>query len=845
MRTVQNSTTARVSHSARIPSSLLLLGLLCASATFGQSVCIPTVGAVPALSGPPNWYDCSAGIPQYWPSPDDPRWRGSFQQTFFGTSGSHHLTFRALRHGSGASAALYLSWQIQADPSLDNGIDNLFVGFGPQGGEPDIVLQVFPFITAGDREAALPEPLLPPTAWVRDSVTDSLVAQPAPPAWLYQAPPACCSGSFPGCAAACAGCGDFLDCGDAAECLDCTVCTACVDSAGCSGCGQGSATRVWRRQIGAGPDGEWAIQMRVPIQSGYDNGIDLQDEFKMWFQANVKVPDDASCEADGCITLFTYPDGLVWDDPCFPDDSGPGCPAGPPEDVFEGTSSASWGDFRRDLNPPDLDCLTGVSLIASDVGVDTAANCSNPATSLSSSIDLLDATGNPETNTFCARPLNETGAAIAAGDVSATFRIANWGTQPDWNDVPDPLTSLWTRINPTPATGLAIADGTKGALTFDLALTLNDSTSEFDVCHFEFDNPADRPASCTFGPTRRRHQCMLVELTGAGPFSVSSVYRNMNFVDASVFERDAEVSIAGIEPNGDRDVYLYVQTTNMPAQVEPLPDGDQKPAPGVRRDITGAVASRPDQVSCRPEPLEKPLYGKLRDVMPTYVVHAYRDTGRTTRVNDKTYTVLRPQGSFGYFVRHEGELAGWQHELSGAAVEIAPKYFKVAAVPEGGSKTVTTRIEALEQHAEEGRWSLSLHAGFNDPQSPLSVAVDGGLSLGLDLEYVISDLLAVELYLGFDQFDGKGDAGDLDATHLSVDLRRYFGAGAPRPFVLAGVGTYDLSPGPSEFGFQVGGGYQWPLWPSTDIEVEARYHSVDSSPSVDWLAMHVGLRFRF
>ena len=50
-------------------------------------------------------------------------------------------------------------------------------------------------------------------------------------------------------------------------------------------------------------------------------------------------------------------------------------------------------------------------------------------------------------------------------------------------------------------------------------------------------------------------------------FLNNSVFRNMEFTPASVVNQDAAISIAGLKAisNGPRDVYLYVQTVNMPS----------------------------------------------------------------------------------------------------------------------------------------------------------------------------------------------------------------------------------------------------------------------------------------
>ena len=299
--------------------ALLALGMVAPQA-LAQAVCIPSAGGVPALSGHPNWYDEGLTEPNYWPELDDPRWRGSYLAAFGGMAASEHVTFRALRHGTGTGEALYLSWLVRADPSLDNQIDGLWVGFSQDSG-PDLVFFITPFnVSDADETSELPFSVL---AFERNGAGD-LIAQPAPPEWL----------------------------------LDDTQPI--------------SDSRIWIDTLDSGPDGEWAVQVRVPVAAGFDAGVDLADSFKMWFEVQVKVPDDPICQADGCIVLYSYPDGLH------------------SADVLIQTNSNNWADFRKDLPPTDAACIQGVSLTASDVGVASATDCADPGFSLSNKIDLLD-----------------------------------------------------------------------------------------------------------------------------------------------------------------------------------------------------------------------------------------------------------------------------------------------------------------------------------------------------------------------------------------------------------------------------------------------------------------------
>jgi hypothetical protein len=574
--------------------------------------------------------------------------------------------------------------------------------------------------------------------------------------------------------------------------------------------------RVFRKTA----NNSWAVLMEVPVSADPEIGLNLPPAFSMWFEVQVT-------HALSNMVPYRFPAALTFDQ------------------VLVSTDATGFKQMQRTVAPTDAVCMKGISLAVSDIGiVPDVASCANVAVSTSGTIKLTQAPGNPALpgiNVLCARPRNDTSDPVAAGDLDATFRTANWGTQPEWNSVPDPLNTLWQTINTTPVTGALIpASPAKGALSFTWNLTVNDGTVN-DACRFD---PQPPGIGCGALPanSRKRHQCTLVELGGAPgkTLTTGAVYRNMDFVNASTFTREAEVSVVGLAarpaPEPQRDVYLYVQTNNMPAEVPDggIPEGEDPQDPRGRR-RTGLAAKDGGQEI---PPLEQGEYANIRDREPTYQIHAFHETGRTSTVRGKTYTLLEPQTSFGYFVEHQGPLAGWSHELQGAQL-VAPDYYLIA-VPENGTGQVTTVIEAIEPR----HWSLSLHAGVNAPQGDFGNACDGGFSLGLDLEYRFNKRFAAELFFGREDFDCGGI--DSDLNHLSANAKTYFGSGQWRPFSGAGIGVYDFSPGPSKVGFNVFAGLQANPSARVGVEGTVHYHFVptDGADS-NFLTAQLGLRIRF
>ena len=450
----------------------------------------------------------------------------------------------------------------------------------------------------------------------------------------------------------------------------------------------------------------WAVLMRIPIDANADDGVDLATSFDFWFALLVS-------HSTGSVE-YDYPEGLDISTVSGSEDQ-----------------AADWQGARRDLAPTAAGCIQGITLAWSDIGtVDAVGDCV-PATTLSANLTVDDGSGGPGSIIFCARPQND-GESVGADDVRATFRLANWGST-------DRTTGTWDTIN-TPncadsdvgkraCNQAAIATGAKGAITYQWDLTTEEACS-YDVPSHPVDCTGEDP------PTKDDHQCMLVELDGAPgiTFPMSSVARNMNFVEASTFVRDAEISVAG-----PRDVYLFVQTDNMPpprsdgfdgdggsaggdVPVDDVNDTPNEPASPATAAIgvtasRDAAAGRTTDSNKRPEqpfeppadvpPLEKGEFEALRETEPTYQVHVFHDTGEVINIDGTEHKLLKPQPSFGYFVEHDGPLTGWRHTLAGAEEIIPGRYYKLG-VPASGKAVVTTTIEAVEQ----GLWWLWLLIGI-------------------------------------------------------------------------------------------------------------------------------------
>jgi hypothetical protein len=183
----------------------------------------------------------------------------------------------------------------------------------------------------------------------------------------------------------------------------------------------------------------------------------------------------------------------------------------------------------------------------------------------------------------------------------------------------------------------------------------------------------------------------------------------MDFVNASRFERQAEIDVRGLAPTPtpQRDVYIYVRTQNMPDKVAPDDDKDaatspQDPARGPNDKQRGRAALPPlrkGRVGTKEAAALQRLLSagqitldQIAEVMPTQTLYVWYDTG----AKDGPAKILEPMPSFGYFVAHDGTLTGWDHSVAGLGAtltQIGPNFYRLG-VPHNGSATVNTVILA-------------------------------------------------------------------------------------------------------------------------------------------------------
>ncbi len=641
--------------------------LVCAGRTaYAQTdpTCVPPASGVPYLNGQPPRWRDDGSGEPIITRFEDPRWRGAVSHE----DASGHVGFRALYDETGQE--IYLSWQVRLDiGGLNVNEDELLFGIKAGVGADSTALAIKFTITdpsSGANDA-------------QDTGYDIAVSRALKSGGVWSSYSAVPDSDEPAWIA--------------------------------------ENTRVWTEWSGSGA-AFWAFQTVVRKSSNPDVGLNIGDGFALWYSYLV---------SSSVVDQYHWPSER-------PDLATPEY-----QPIPQGDEADHWGELALVTAPAGTTCAGDVALARNKVGtlnpIDSEIRFEHPS---------VNPAGNNIENVFFARPKNirpGDGAPLFAGAIEARFFIANWGSvaTTDWNDP-----NVWKEITEAgpPVSMADIIPDDEGEIQSTWTVPADER------CLYL---PETDPDRCE--PGRRPHQCMLVVLSGkcvcadgttncaeCDPandpppliFRNQSIYRNMDFESASVLRRDADVSVVGLTPladdRPDRDVYLYVETRNMPAEVEsdwtirdssvviggytiPLSEGDS--VVRLNRDTLvgpdtviiagGDTVFMPgrrqgNRSRAIRRALERgPLNSEQVDaVMPTFRVHAYHATGDTLTRNGVSRPIVHAQTSFGYWVDHTGRLKGWRYRVDGARLErIAPDFYKLA-VPNNGVAVITTEIRAVQ-----------------------------------------------------------------------------------------------------------------------------------------------------
>lgn len=605
-------------------------------------VCIPRAVGVPGQPGAPDWWTVGQDPNTRAYTAFDPRWRGAASLDY-GTGTTSDVEFRALHDQQGPTKSLLFSWFVKSAVDIDPDDTAFYVGISPNPADKAqttiirFKLTQPSTVTAGNWE---PKPRIMGGITYFDVTVfgwDNVGRR-----WITVTTPA------------------WID----------------------------NTARVWMRDaadtvnnpaiVGVTPESgkeQWVVQLKIPVDPTGVNGININpDSFRMWHYAQLSYTYNPSTPP--AVIAYTWPRPA---DPVMnPVQYVYQRPSGVHTFPDPTSASTEWGEFST-LSPAVAGC-TGITLTGSDIGTTNAMS--------QSYIDVDGAT------TFFARPRNTDSQAVAPNVLSATFRFANWGSQvgnlTDASWVGPPQLNLVQDTSGIPGSGQG---NIERAWTPDHDWKCK-FIGESGVPGSQTRNGVAIPGDPSCGnpnPELILHQCMLVKLNGPGlNFLNDSAFRNMDFVQASEFSRGAEVSVVGLPalPGGSRDVYLYVEQLNMPRHKQSDKPANKEPDPGLqgRQKELRAILRQGHASSMD--------HDRLATFVPTYIVHAYHDTGIKLSLDQGESRLLLPQTSFGYFVQHEGPPEDtWSDKLGGAQPLGSPNHY-VIAVPNNGAAKITTTIRA-------------------------------------------------------------------------------------------------------------------------------------------------------
>jgi hypothetical protein len=188
-----------------------------------------------------------------------------------------------------------------------------------------------------------------------------------------------------------------------------------------------STLRVWTNMDDptTGDANSWAVQVRIPRASLNITG----SSFKMWFQALNATPTDP-------MAVLAWPTTAVITQQAF-------------QNVYP--DPTTWQTYQFSTGPSDPVCATaGVSLALTSIGTNNDVPGVNPPLPDPSLILFQPPPPPPPppppVNVFFANPQNNSGNTINQGQILATFRIADWGSNPnEWEAGVDPNV-LWSII---------------------------------------------------------------------------------------------------------------------------------------------------------------------------------------------------------------------------------------------------------------------------------------------------------------------------------------------------------------------------------------------------------------
>lgn len=144
------------------------------------------------------------------------------------------------------------------------------------------------------------------------------------------------------------------------------------------------------------------------------------------------------------------------------------------------------------------------------------------------------------------------------------------------------------------------------------------------------------------------------------------------------------------------------------------------------------------------------------------------------------------------------------------------------------------------------RFSVSIHSGTAIPTGTFATDFDPGFNVLLDVDYHFSPQFSLVGFFGYNAFKSKTTSvDDTYWMNLSANVRYQRLLTIPFSYYIgAGPGIYIPKDGDTEFGANVGCGFNYELNPRIAFELGADYHMIFDA-DIQFVHSHAGVIFKF
>lgn len=173
---------------------------------------------------------------------------------------------------------------------------------------------------------------------------------------------------------------------------------------------------------------------------------------------------------------------------------------------------------------------------------------------------------------------------------------------------------------------------------------------------------------------------------------------------------------------------------------------------------------------------------------------------------------------------------------------------RLRVTDQGGLADTDEVLVSLEPGAitAGGRWLASFHVGSTHPLGELGSPADANVHVGVDVGYALTDRLRLLLLGGLSQLTAETAAGIEHPRWIDASLNAQVLFPLPSGtsfFLQGGPGVYWPKAGGSDFGFNLGLGFQLPIRPPYRLEMGTDFHRIPSTDD-EYLTVRLGVLFR-